>query len=163
MSLEVHFTQPANAYLVWLNTDGQAVPLYPWNHDHIEVTDVNQPPPVRQASKVIFSPPLGGTWLLGKKGGLNTVLLLARRTPLPEGTHLGSLFSPLPPATVRRPDEVVILGVGGEPRSASTLLALNRGPDAEARAADEPVRALMTRLGEHFELIRAVRFAHEGE
>ena len=33
----------------------------------------------------------------------------------------------------------------------------------KVRAADEPLRALLVRLHDHFELIRVVRFAHEGE
>src|SRR6187551_3342090 len=32
MSLTVRFNQPALAYLVWIDAEGQVVPLYPWNH-----------------------------------------------------------------------------------------------------------------------------------
>src|SRR5439155_12406508 len=59
MSVEVHYNQPAFTYLVWLDGEGQAIPLYPWNYDSIEVTDLNQPPPTRRPSKVIISPTLG--------------------------------------------------------------------------------------------------------
>jgi hypothetical protein len=163
MSLEVQFNQPAFAYLVWLDTEGRVVPLYPWNPETLEVTDVNQPPPVRRPAKVVYSPPLGGGWRFGKKGGLETVLLLARRTPLDEGTRLGPLLGPLPPPGMRQRDEVVVLGLNAGADSVSTLLAQNRGPEDDARAADEPLRALLLRLRDHFELIRAVRFAHEGE
>jgi hypothetical protein len=163
MSVEVHFNQPAFTYLVWLDCQGQAVPLYPWNYDSIEVKDLNQPPPVRRPAKVIMSPTLGTGWKFGQRGGLETVLLLARRTPLGEGTRLGLLVGALPVAKVRLRDEVAVLGLGVGSDSVSTLLASNRGPEEEARAADESLRPLLVRLRHHFELIRAVRFAHEGE
>ncbi len=163
MSLEVKFNQPAFAYLVWLDCHAQALPLYPWNYDSLEVKDVNQAPPVRRPAKVVFSPTLGTGWRFDKAGGLETVLLLARRTPLSEETRLGALLGPLPPAKMRLRDEVAVLGLDGGADSVSTLLALNRGPEEEARAAEEPLRTLLVRLRDHFELIRAVRFAHEGE
>ena len=163
MSVEVHFNQLAFTYLVWLDCEGQAVPLYPWNYDSIEVKDLNQPPPTRRPSKVVISPTLGTGWKFGQQGGLETVLLLARRTPLSEDTRLGSLLGTLPTAKMRLRDEVAVLGLGGGFDSVSPLPASKRGAAEEARAADEPLRALMGRLREHFELIRAVRFAHEGE
>src|SRR5262245_46137857 len=30
MTAEVHFNQPACAYLVWLDCEGRVLPLYPW-------------------------------------------------------------------------------------------------------------------------------------
>lgn len=163
-AVEFRFKEPACGYLVWLDCEGQLVPLYPWNHDSVEVKDVNQPPPVRRAWTVVFSPPTAGvSWKIGKKSGLETVLLLGRRTPLDEGTRLGPLFGTLPVPKVRHRGEVAILGLDGGADSVSTLLSLNRGPEDESRAVDEPLRALMLRLREHFELIRAVRFAHVEE
>jgi hypothetical protein len=112
MSLEIRLSQPAFAYLVWLDTEGRAVPLYPWNHETLVVMDVNQPPPVRRSATIVYSPPIGSGWKFGQRGGLETVLLLARRTPLDEGTQLGSLLGPLPPpAKVRARDELVVLGL----------------------------------------------------
>jgi hypothetical protein len=164
MSLEVSLNQPAYVYLVWIDSTAQAVPLYPWNNDSVEVKDVNQPPPLRRAAREVISPmTIGSGWRFGPRGGLETVLLLARRTPLGEGTKLGSLLDPLPPTKLRRLDEVVILGLGGGAGTVSTLFAQERGSEEEARAIDEPLQALMVRLRDHFELIRAVRFAHEGE
>src|SRR5688572_16257478 len=97
MSLQVQLNQPAYAYLIWLDTEGKAVPLYPWNTKEMEIKDFDQPPPLRQAAKLVYSPLLGGGWTFGSRGGMETVLLLARRTPLPEGTKLGALLAPLPP------------------------------------------------------------------
>jgi hypothetical protein len=163
MSLEVHFNQPAFAYLVWLDCEGRVVPLYPWNNDELEVKDISQPPPTRRAANAVLSPMTIGTgWKFGQQGGVQTVLLLARRTPLSETTRLEALLSPVPVTKMRLPGEVAVLGLDAGKDSVSTLLALNRGSEEEAQAADEPLRALLVRLRDHFELIRAVRFVHEG-
>lgn len=163
MSLQVELNQPAFTYLVWLDSDGAAVPLYPWNHDTLQVRDVNAPPPARRAAAVIYNPPVGGGWKFGPTPGLDTVLLLVRRTHLDPGTRLGDVLGAVPPPARLHPDEVTVFGLGPGRDSVATLLALPRGPEAEARAADEPLRAAMLRLRDHFELIQAVRFAHDGK
>jgi hypothetical protein len=164
MNLEIHFNQPMFAYLVWLDSQGRATPLYPWNNDATEVTDVNQPPPLRRASQAVLSPmTLGGGWKFGQREGIETVLLLARRTPLDNGVRLGDLLGKPPTSKIRLPSEVSVLGLDPGKDSVSTLLSLNRGSEEEAQAADEPWRALLVRLRDHFELIRAVRFVHEGK
>jgi hypothetical protein len=163
MSIEARINPSAYMYLVWLNCDGKAVPLYPWNHDSLDVTDINQPPPVRRSATVVNNPPIGGGWKFGKKGGLETVLLLARRTPLDEGTRLGSLIGPLPVPPVRHREEAAILGLDAGSDSVATILARHRGSAEEAQAVDEPLRSVMLKLRDHFEFIRAVRFAHVEE
>lgn len=163
MSLDAQFEQPACVFFVWLDCEGRVVPLYPWNHETLEVKDINQPPPARKAARFVFNPPIGKGWTFGNKGGVETVLLLARRTPLEPGVKLGPLLGLVPPPKLRLPNEVVIFELNRGADSVSTLLAFNRGPDEEARAADEPLKAAMLRLREHFELIQAVRFAHVEE
>jgi len=164
MSLEVHFNQPAYSYMVWLDTDGKVLPLYPWNNETLEVTDINRPPPKRQPSRLVINPmAIGSGWKFGSRGGMETALVLARRTPLDPNTRLGTFITPLPHTKVRHREEVVILGLDPGSKSVATVLAQNRGADEEARAADEPVQALLLRLRDHFEFVRAVRFAHEGE
>jgi hypothetical protein len=162
MSLQVQLNQPAYTYLVWFDCQGQVLPLYPWNTESLETTGIHQPP-LRQPAEVIYSPLLGGGWTFGAGAGLDTVLLLARRTPLEEGASLAALLTPLRSPALRQPEEVLVLGVQAGNSSVATLLSKHRGDEAEARAADEPLHALLLRLSEHFELVRAVRFAHAGE
>jgi hypothetical protein len=161
MSLQAQLNQPAYAFLVWLDSEGQVVPLYPWNHDSLDVRDINQAPPNRKATNVIYNPPIGGGWKFGKTSGLETVLLLARRTHLPTGTQLGPLFAGIAPPSLRNRNEVAVLSLANGADSVSTQLALNRGNEADAQTVDEPLRAAMLKLRDHFELIVAVRFAHE--
>jgi hypothetical protein len=162
MHLTVRFNQPACTYLVWLDGRGQATPLYPWNQDVFEVKEIAQRPPDCQPVKIIFSPmTIGNGWEFDGPSGLDTVLLLARRTPLGENVRLGMLLGTAPSAKLRDRGEVAILGLDRAKGSVERLLALNRGDDAEIRAVDAQLLALMDRMKEEFELIRAVRFAHE--
>jgi hypothetical protein len=164
MHLTVRFNQPACTYLVWLDSHGKAAPLYPWNQDNIEVKEVTQRPPDCQPVKIIFSPmTIGNGWEFDRQGGLETVLLLARRTPLGENVRLGALLGSAPVAKLRDPCEVAIFGLDRRKGSVESLLSLKRGSAAEVREVDASLLALMDRVKDEFELIRAVRFAHEGE
>jgi hypothetical protein len=164
MAVEARFSEPAYCYLLWLDSQGRAVPLYPWNNDETEVQDANAPPPARGPTKVVFSPmTITIGWKFGAHGGLETVLLLARRTPLPPDVKLGDLLGALPPARMRAREEVVSLRFDQGQAAASTPLAQNRGDEAEARESDRPLVERMDKLRAHFEVIRALRFAHEGE
>lgn len=163
MQLEIRLNQPALPYVVWLDCEGRVVPLYPWNVDDAEVTDVNEPPPVMRPTKVVLSPmTIGKGWRFGKQGGLETVLLLARRSPLTQDVRLGSLLGPVPTTKLRLQSEVAVLDLERGGDALTTVLARDRGTDAEAREADRPLLALLARLREQFEVVRAVRFAHEG-
>src|SRR5438067_2419988 len=96
MCLDAQLNEPGFIYLIWLDAAGHVLPLYPWNNESLEVMDANESPPVRRASKLVFSPLLGRTWTFGKQAGMETVVLLARRTPLPSDVRLGSFFASLP-------------------------------------------------------------------
>jgi hypothetical protein len=158
MCLEVQLQQPAFAYLVWIDSAGRVLPLYPWNNESLEITDADQPPPQRRLSTRIFSPLLGRNWTFGKQAGTETVLLLARRTPLPSDVQLGKLLAASPPPQIL-----------AEPHRATA--ASIRGPGipgspnvtAGMPASDLPLARFIEPLGDHFELIRAVQFAHAAE
>ena len=162
MSLEANFSQPARAYFVWFDCEGRVLPLYPWNDDTLVVTDIDQPPPSRTGAKIIYSPPIGGGWNFGKKGGIETVLLLARREPLVSNMSLGSLLN-LPTSKMQHREELVGFKVNRGDEFVSTLFSNNRGIEEDSRTADEQVKSMMLRLREHFDLIRVVRFTHDEE
>src|SRR5262249_38084279 len=122
MNLQAQFHQGQRAYpyLVWIDSQARVLPLYPWNLDELDVQDANAPPPARIATGSVRSPGFSTSWKFGKQGGLETVLLLARRTPLPEGVRLGDLIGPLPPVKAPHPTEVAVLGLGGKNPSLTT-------------------------------------------
>jgi serine/threonine-protein kinase len=158
--VEARLNQPAYVYLVWLDGQGSASPLYPWNDLRIE-QGLAARPAERPPQQVVYSPTTKG-WELDAMDGLETVLLLARRTPLPPDLNLADLIGQLPPTPLRHPGELAVRG-GDEGQPIDSLnLGENRGLEKEAAAIDDPLLELMQRLREHFEVIRAVRFAHQG-
>jgi len=160
MSLEVQLNQPAFSYFVWLDCAGQVLPLYPWNSQTLEVKDIKEPPPERRSTKLVYSPLLGSGWAFGEQTGMETVLLLSRRTPLPADVKLAELLAPLP-ADSQPIDKVTFLSLDSGAKSVSVLLPAASAVQPQTLAAGDPLGQLMLRLGKHFELIRAVRFAHE--
>jgi hypothetical protein len=163
MNLEVQHRQPGCAYLVWIDSSGKGAPLYPWNNSMpLEVTDLKSPPPVRRPGTTVKSPnSFGGGWPFQPGNGMETVLLLSRAAPLPEGTDISQWLGELPsPPAIRNDKELVILEVRDHAKEVKSVLSRDRGDEAAAKAADEPLRALLLRLAPHFDLVRAVRFAH---
>jgi len=162
MHLEIRCNQPAFMYLVWLDSRGKVVPLYPWNMDNIEVTDANEAPPLCRASTLVLNPiTIGNTWKFDKGSGLETVLLLARRTPMDANVKLQALLGDVPPAKLRDPGEVAVLGLNRGAPAISTFKAIKRGSVEEAHARDRLLATQLEKLRDQFDLIRVVRFAHE--
>jgi hypothetical protein len=163
LAMEVRYTQPSHTYLVWIGSQGQVVPLYPWNIHTLEVEDLNEAPPSCMASRHLLSPmDFGATWPLKNGAGLETVLLLARRTPLDSNVRLGDLVGKPSAAKLRHAEELSVLALDRTAPAAKTMVAANRGSAEEMRAVDAPLLELLERLRPHFELIRVVRFAHAG-
>lgn len=163
MTLQVQFNKPAYVYLLWIDSTGQVSPLYPWNNETLEVTDARERPVQRIATRAMTSPAtMGRGWPFGQRGGLETVVLLARLTPLGSEASPGVGIDPLPAQKMRHRLELVdfTLDSAGNPE---TKLARQRGTEEEAREIDRPLLEQLARLRDRFEVIRVVRFAHEGE
>lgn len=163
MSLQVDLTRPLCVYLLWIDSEGKVTPLYPWNNDKLTVTDANELPPGRRPSKVVLSPTIGGGWPFGRRGGLETIVLLARATPLGADAALGTVFASLPATRMRHQEEVGILGLDRGKAGVSSLVSRNRGTEEEAREVDAPLVARLEKLRDQFEIIRVVRVAHAGD
>jgi predicted Ser/Thr protein kinase len=159
--LEAHINQPAHVYLMWIDGQGHASLLYPRDDDKYGAE------PARDiARETVHSPAaLDEGHKMTGPGGLETVLLLARRTPLLPGTNLVGLIGQLPPSPLRNVLEVARGGFDeGQPIEALRL-GQHRGIDEEADKIDEPLLQLMERLRKEgqFDVIRPVRFAYRGE
>jgi len=160
MSLEAQLNQPAFTYFVWLDAAGNVLPLYPWNSQTLEVKDLRQPRPERRATNVVYSPLLGSGWNFGEQTGTETVLLLARRTPLGKDIQLADLISP-PAAPAEPQSAACVYGWSTGEQSITLLHPASADNSAAKLAADDPLATLLLKLGQHFELIRAARFAHQ--
>jgi hypothetical protein len=164
MYLDVQLNQPAYVYLVWIDSAGKIQPLYPWNNELLEITDVDQTPPERRPVKLIFSPLLGKSWSFHDRKGAETVLLLARRTPLPKHVKISLLLKGPAPSQIRQATDVVSIKLhSGATRDSGV---------AQANAKTEHVAAAMPidgtslsdflhALSEQFDFVEAIQFAHE--
>src|SRR5262249_38213480 len=129
---------------------GGVTPLYPWNDLDIEVEDLRTAPPDRPPARVVHSPTAEErNWPLDEHDGLETVLLLARRTPLPGSASLAELIGQAPPAPLRNAREWALRG-GDEGQPVGHLdLGDNRGLQKASRAVDDPLLGVMARLRPH--------------
>src|SRR5204862_6446557 len=93
----------------------------------------------------------------GKQAGTETVLLLARRTPLPQEPQIGALLKASPPTKPEQPESVITVRLSGrgKPGSAS--------PRADNPPNDVALAAFLDPLTDHSDLIHAVQFTHLGE
>ena len=160
--LEARLNQPAYPYLLWLDGQGHVSVLYP-RQDH----KFGGSPVVEHARATLDSPEaLDGGHKMKGPGGLETALLLVRRTPLPPSIDLTASIGPLPASPLRNELEVAVRG-GDEGQPVETLkVAIHRGIDEEQTVKiDDPLLQLMERLRtqNQFAVIKAVRFAYRGQ
>ena len=158
--LKAALNQPAYVYLLWVEPDGKVETYYPWSrYDTVET-----PPPPQTPRQEVDSPKERTKgWQIHGNGGLETILLVARREPLGAEVKLGQVIGKLPPARFAHPQQVLVRGFDRGRPVDTVDLALSRGGSKEAEEIDHPLLLLMERLRGHFELVRAVRFAHQGD
>jgi hypothetical protein len=139
-----------------LDSHGHVDPLYPWAPDFKKLGEA-----VTAREQLDLPPKTDNGLPLQGPSGLETAILLARRTPLPATADLAALISSLPPAPLRDPLEFTLLGgVPGSPVR-TVNRGLHRGLGHEAKRIDEPLLHLWERLRPHFELFQAVRFTFQ--
>jgi serine/threonine protein kinase len=165
LRVKVKLNQPAYTYLILLDSRGDVHPLHPWKPER----GFRELPPAPRAIQELSLPentPDKG-WELDEHDGLETFLLLVRRTPLPDDYDLASRIGKYPSAPLRHPQEFVVRGAGFDGGNVDRDLhrglesdVTKRGLNLEAKKIDEPLLQVFERLRPDFELIRAVRFAH---
>jgi hypothetical protein len=171
MQIEVALNQPAYIYLLYLDSEGKVIPFYPWNarekseEEIPEIRDrLSDPLPQRPATDRVYSPRFKQWgWEMEGKSGLETVLLLVRRTPLPADVHLGELIGKQPRLPLADPLELALLNLDRGQTVERGQGDDRRGLRQRAQKIDDALVELVARLQGHFEMIRAVRFAHQGD
>jgi hypothetical protein len=86
MEYEVGVNRPAYLYVVYLDTRGEATPLFPWKN-----YDWKQRPTEERRIRLVQEGPLGKT-----PAGIESLLLLVREERLPDEVDLPALFAGLP-------------------------------------------------------------------
>jgi serine/threonine protein kinase len=156
----------AYLYLFWIDTEGQALPLYPW-----------KPPargeggwhtrPAKEEPRAELELPKGATsgyTISGREEGMQTLLLLARPSPLPaEDEEVQRWFAGLPP---QRPVQNALSAVWFENGKVVQDDARRKRQWFEETDIDDPVLRmqglLRGRLQQHAAFTTAVSFARQG-
>jgi len=159
--LEAQLNQSAYTYLLWLDGQGHVSQLYPRDDGKF-----GSRPSGGSARETVHSPEaLDEGHRMSGPGGLETALLLVRRTSLPRGTDLAAVIGRLPPSPLRSELEVAKRGFDEGQAVETQRVDIHRGIDDETEKIDDPLLQLMERLRtqNQFEVIKAVRFAYRGE
>jgi serine/threonine protein kinase len=149
--------RPAYLYVLWVNTEGKVLPVYPWVKGDWRRRPA-QEAPVR---KLRLPAEPGGVWRIDPgPAGMETLLLLAREEPLRE--DLAKALAGLGPQPMVDEMDVAWFENGAlvrdEAERAPNLKATLEGSNPLLRQQ----RALEERLKGHFSYSRGICFANRG-
>jgi hypothetical protein len=164
MRIEAKLNRPAYLYVIWIDTEGKATPIYPWQDG-----DWHKRPPEEPKRDRLNLPEGAGELapLAPGPSGIETLLLLAREAPLMESENasLPRLLAGLPRAEVADVRALAWFDDGN-------LVTPQREPDrgsiqiGKAQAGGDPVlqlqALLQTKLRPLFPYSRAVCFGNRG-
>jgi hypothetical protein len=153
LHLEAELTRPAHVYLVWIDTEGKVHPMYGWQKGSW------RPDATRKPVDRVDLPGTGKYIPLEGSAGTETIVLLARATPLTEDET--RLFGPDTLEAFRR----LLARPPADPRRCYVFpTVVLRGPGA-AQPITDPVELMHDALRDlcgQFDLVRAVSFANLG-
>jgi serine/threonine protein kinase len=161
--------RPAYLYLVWVNTEGKADLIHPWDDK------ANRRPADEQPLQELSLPSAESAAKLGRcLPGTESLLLLARDTKLPANEDLEKLFAGLPAQTSQHRREAAWFENGRPVQGEEGHAAINFGDRAKPLFNKEHVRiedpvirvqALLQtpRLRELFPYSRGVCFSNRGD
>jgi serine/threonine protein kinase len=91
--IDARLNRPGYLYVIWIDSDGRAEPVYPWKPGKWPERPAEEVP-----SQTLSLPTASGAgWPMGAgTPGMETLLLLVRATPLPRDTDLAKLLKDLP-------------------------------------------------------------------
>ncbi|NQU23408.1 MAG: protein kinase [Candidatus Nealsonbacteria bacterium] len=147
--------RPSYLYVVWIDSQGEASPVYPWAPGDW----ASRPEKEEPVASISLPDGRSTGWPMQGPSGMETLVLLARETPLPADVQLQELFSGFPIQKIQDPRAIVWLDKG------EIVDTVERKPQFfNPQEIDDPVlvtqRLLAERLGPHFQLVRAVSFAN---
>lgn len=149
VQFEVHLNQPAYVYLLWVSPDGSVTALYPWDAERSTAGfAASRVPGSEHPIDHLLCPSNRKVGFeAGEPIGLQTFLLLARKSPLPNEVDMAQILAGLPSL----------------PETESTLAVRRprlRGiVTGQTKALDQPLFSeLESRLAPHFELLRMMTF-----
>jgi hypothetical protein len=160
--VEAEINPPAYLYVIQIDTEGHAQPLYPWRPGHWDQRPATESPRSRLS---LPEEKADGGWEIDKgRPGMETFLLLARPTPLPPDAEAGlrAALAGLPPQTAQGRLAVVWFENGEVVRG-----GVERGfKSFDPKKIDDPVlrtqALLKEKLQKHFPYTWGVSYASQG-
>jgi len=151
--VEATVGRPSYLYVIWITSDGAVTPVYPWSPGRWDQRPSQEEP----VSLVSLPEGLDTRWPMKGPPGMETLILLARDTPLPEDIDLQNLFSDFPTQQVQDSQALVELDTGLITRHTDRgpqFLHPSRSDDQVAKAQ----RFLVEKIQPHFQCVRAISF-----
>ena len=158
--VKAELSRPAYVYLIWIDSQGRASPVYPWKPGAWTGLPAKQSP----TERLSLPEAADEGWPIEGPGGMETLLLLAREEPLPSAMDVAGLLAGLP----RQPmfDENLLAWFDNGSlvtRDMDHLRGL--GFQQQGRIDDAVLktqRLIQERLAPYFPLIRTVTVASKG-
>lgn len=153
VQFEARLNQPGYIYLLWVNPDGTVTPLYPWDVEHEVGFQAPFVSGSERATDHVICPSSQKEGLeAGPPVGLQTFVMLARRSPLPKDIDLARLLDKLPHGPKLDTQLVTV-------RPQLRGIVAGRTKSVEYALFDE----LDSRLSPHFEFVRMMTFPQVSE
>jgi hypothetical protein len=163
-AVEAEMKPPAYLYILWIDADGSVDPVYPWKPGHWEERPTEEKPVGRLRVPEAADRPFGGTFGIKESvQGMETLVLLARETPLPPGVDLKAELGDVRPQTLRTLRSTAWFENGAVVKNEPGRSAVNWDDEKindPVWATQEQIRA---KLGRLFPYTRAVSFAVRGK
>jgi hypothetical protein len=162
-------SRPAFIYVVWLDAQGVALPVYPWHAGEWDQRRRSEQPQTRLA----IPERRDAAWMMQvPQDGMETLLLLGRPTELPPDVSLPTLLKDVGRNSLPRRNHASWFQEGSPLRKQTADARSNsdklREPVFDRQVAiDDPLLKIQQQLAKtlrpHFELIHAVSFPVQGE
>jgi hypothetical protein len=157
--VEAEVNRPGYLYVIWIDTEGKPLPIYPWKGGRWDQLEQEQ-----QTERLSLPETAGNRWPIGRSAsGMETLVLLVRQTPWPRDQNLPDLLTGLPVPKVQDKQALVWFRdwavVRDEPKRAPNLFDERRPADPVLRTQ----QLLQQRLGSHCAMSCAVSFANAGK
>jgi hypothetical protein len=153
--IEVNMSQPRYLYLLWIEADNVPRPVYPWS-----LGDWDQRPAVEPTVDTLQLPEEAMGWSVTGPSGIDTVVLMARETPLPNAVDLRDVLAGLKFPEMKD-SQANLLVEDGIPTQVRGIKL--RASAAAFKSVAELQRQLSRRLDEHFTWVRVLSFSNSVE
>jgi hypothetical protein len=159
ISIEAELNRPGYLYVLWIDSNGKALPVYPWRPGHWK----ERPEEEHPVGRLRRPEALDEFYQIRKDTpGMETLVLLARDTPLPRSVDLQAELGELLRPTAQELQATAWFENGGVVRNRR-----GRAGRFDVTRRDDPVlvtqQRIKEKLREHFAYTLAVSFASRGE